>query len=363
MAFPGDGIGPEVMTHALKALKALGEKHSVQLKVIETQCGSGYFKKTGREWPEGALDICKEADAIILGAVGIPGVVMPDGKTPSSKVIFGLRLGLDLYANVRPVKLYPNVKHDVSGHFRRIWDSVDFVIVRENTEGAYAPVSGNLEVGNQKERRVDNRLITRKGSERIARFAFGLARTRNGSPLDGKRRVTCVDKSNVLAGCRLFRGVFDEVATHYPGIERDYAYIDAITQWLVRRPGFYDVVVTTNLFGDILSDLAATLQGGMGMAPSANIGDKHAMFEPVHGSAPDIAGKDVANPIAMLLSTKMMLEWLGERKNDEALLECATDIESAVVKVLNEGDVLTPDLGGKSSCTDLGQEITKRLKE
>jgi 3-isopropylmalate dehydrogenase len=362
MALPGDGIGPEVMTQALKVLKVLGEGHSVQLEVTETQCGSAYYKKTGREWPESTLDMCRESDAILLGAVGIPGVVMKDGKTPSSKVIFGLRLGLDLYANVRPVKLYPNVRHEVSGQFRRIWDDVDFVIVRENTEGAYAPARESLEREGQMDMSIDNRLITRKGSERIIRFAFALAQERNGSPLDGKKRVTCVDKSNVLAGCKLFREVFDEVATQYARIERDYAYIDAITQWLVRRPGFYDVIVTTNLFGDILSDLAAALQGGMGIAPSGNIGKDHAMFEPVHGSAPDIAGKDIANPVAMMLSTKMMLEWLGKRKDDRALLECAIDLESAVEDVLKDGTVLTPDLGGKSTCTEVGEEIIKKLK-
>jgi 3-isopropylmalate dehydrogenase len=363
MALPGDGIGPEVMRHALRALKVLCDKHSLEMNVVETQCGSAYFKKTGREWPEGTLEMCKESDAILLGAVGITGVVMEDGKTPSSRVIFGLRQGLDLYANVRPVKLYPNVMQELSGRFRRIWEDVDFVIVRENTEGAYAPIGQKPEVGDQNERVVDNRLITRKASERVARFAFELSRKRNGAPLDGRKRVTCVDKSNVLAGCRLFRRVFDEVAADCQAIERDYAYIDAFTQWLLRRPGFYDVIVTTNLFGDILSDLAATLQGGMGMAPSANIGKDNAMFEPVHGSAPDIAGKDVANPIAMLLSTKMMMEWLGERHNDETLLKCAADIESAVIMVLKDGTFLSPDLGGRSTCTEVAQEIIKRLKE
>lgn len=361
MALPGDGIGPEVMTHALRALKVLGDEYSLEMRVIETQCGSAYFRKTGMEWPEGTLDMCRESDAILLGAVGIPGVVLGNGETPSSKVIFGLRRGLDLYANVRPVKLYQNVMHEVSGRFRRIWEEIDFVIVRENTEGAYVPNKEKPWAGDQNERVVDNRMITRKASERIAKFAFELSGKRNGAPVDGRKRVTCVDKSNVLAGCKLFRRVFDEAAAHYPGIERDYAYVDAFTQWLLRKPGFYDVVVTTNLFGDILSDLAATLQGGMGMAPSGNFGKNHAMFEPVHGSAPDIAGKDTANPIAMLLSTKMMLEWLGERKNDDALLKCALDIESAVVGVLKDGAILTPDLGGKSTCTEVGQEIIGRL--
>jgi 3-isopropylmalate dehydrogenase len=362
MALPGDGIGAEVMTHALRALRVLRDKYSLEMNVVETQCGSAYFEKTGREWPEGTLDMCRESDAILLGAVGIPGVVMDDGKTPSSKVIFGLRQGLDLYANVRPVKLYPNVMQEVSGRFGRIWEDVDFVIVRENTEGAYAPIKEKPETGDLKEKAVDKRLITRKGSERIARFAFELSGKRNGAPLDGKKRVTCVDKSNVLAGCKLFRGMFDKVASNYQGIENDHAYVDAFAQWLLRRPEFYDVVVTTNLFGDILSDLAATLQGGMGMAPSGNMGKDRAMFEPVHGSAPDIAGKDIANPIAMLLSTKMMLGWLGSTRNDRVLLECATDIESAVVNVLKDGTVLTPDLGGKSTCTEVGDEIMKRLK-
>jgi 3-isopropylmalate dehydrogenase len=351
------------MTQALRVLQVLGERHSVDLEFIEIPCGAAYFERTGMEWPEGTMETCKESDAILLGAVGKPGIVMDDGRTPSSKVIFGLRLGLDLYANVRPVRLYPNVRHEVSGEFRRVWDDVDMVIVRENTEGAYAPIRENLDEGDQRDASIDKRLITRKGSERIIRFAFELATTRSGNPLDQRKRVTCVDKSNVLAGCRLFREVFDEVAARYPVVERDYAYIDAFTQGLLRKPEFYDVVVTTNLFGDILSDLASTLQGGMGMAPSGNIGNKHAMFEPVHGSAPDIAGKDIANPVAMMLSTKMMLEWLGDKIENHTLIKCARDLESAVVDVLKEGAVLTPDLGGNSTCTEVGEEIVKKSKD
>jgi 3-isopropylmalate dehydrogenase len=362
-ALPGDGIGTEVMDEAIKTLEVVKERYSLEFEILNIPCGGMYFKKTGREWPEGSFEMCKESDAILLGALGMPGVVMTDGKTPSSKVIFGLRFGFDLYANVRPVRLYPNVKHEISGEFRRVWKDVDFVIVRENTEGAYAPIRGHLERGGQRKISIDNRLITRVGSERIVRFAFELASTRHGSLLDGKKRVTCVDKSNVLAGCKLFREMYDEVAALYQGIERDYAYVDAFTQWLLKKPRFYDVVVTTNLFGDILSDLAAVLQGGMGMAPSGNIGEMHAMFEPVHGSAPDIAGKNIANPMAMILSTKMMMEWLGKKKGDDTLLKCAENLESAVVNVLKDGRVLTPDMGGNSKCSELGAEVRKRLAD
>ncbi len=204
-------------------------------------------------------------------------------------------------------------------------------------------------------------MITRKGAERVIRFAFELSKGREGAPADRKRRVTCVDKSNVTAGCRLFRAVYDEVAPNYPGIERDYAYIDAFQQWLVRSPENYDVAVTSNMFGDIATDLAAVLQGGMGMAAGGNIGDEHALFEPIHGSAPKHAGKDVVNPTAMVLATQMMLEWLGRRKKDKVLQASAVAVERAVEAVLNEGRTLTYDLGGGAKCSEMGSAIAAAL--
>jgi 3-isopropylmalate dehydrogenase len=208
---------------------------------------------------------------------------------------------------------------------------------------------------------VDSRVITRKGSERVIRFAFDLAVRRGGAPKDRKHRVTCVDKSNVLAGDRLWRAVYDEVAAKYPGVERDYAYIDAFTQWIVRSPEAYDVAVAPNEFGDIATDLAAVLQGGMGIAAGGNIGDKHAMFEPIHGSTPKYAGQDKVDPIAMILAVQMMLDWLGTRKSDAKLVAAAKGVEAAVAGVLAEGKVLTYDLGGTAKCSEVGTAVAKRV--
>lgn len=360
---PGDGTGPEVMREAEKVLDAVQDAFGVGFDRIPIPCGGRYYLDTGTEWPEGSFESCKAADAVLLGAVGIPEAFLPSGEIAGAGVLFGLRFGLDLYANVRPTKLYPNVRHKVHEAFKQVWESgkVDFVIVRENTEGLYTPTRGYLDRGGTKELAVDSRVITRKGAERVIRFAFELSRTRKGNPADGKRRVTCVDKSNVTAGCKLFRAVYDEVAAGYPDVQRDYAYIDAFQQWLVRTPEAYDVAVTSNMFGDIATDLAAVLQGGMGMAAGGNVGDAHAMFEPVHGSAPKHAGKDIVNPIAMILASQMMLEWLGRRKDDQALLKAGAAVERAVEVVLREGKSLTYDLGGQAKCSEVGTAVAKAI--
>src|SRR3990172_10202946 len=281
---PGDGTGPEVLREAMKVLDAVEETFGVAFDKVPYPVGGEHYLRTGKEWPDGAFETCKAADAILLGAVGHPDAVLPNGELAGIGVLFGLRFGLDLYANVRPTKLYAHIPHKVHDGFKQVWDAgkVDFVIVRENTEGLYTPTRGFLTRGGVDELAVDSRVITRKGAQRVARFAFELAKTREGAPADGTHRVTCVDKSNVTAGCKLFRRIYDEVAPPYPGVERDYAYIDAFCQWIIRAPEFYDVAVTSNMFGDIATDLAAVLQGGMGMAAGGNIGDAHAMFEPIH---------------------------------------------------------------------------------
>src|SRR5436309_8945959 len=359
----GDGTGPEVMREGVKVLKAVESAYGLSFDLTPYPCGGQHYLDTGEEWPDGAFASCKAADAILLGAVGIPEARLPNGDLAGAGVIFGLRFGLDLYANVRPTKLYPNVRHKVHGGFKQVWEpgKVDFVIVRENTEGLYTPARGFLSRGGVDELAVDSRVITRKGSERVIRFAFELAKSRKGAPGDGKSRLTCVDKSNVVAGDRLWRKIYDEVATGYPGIARDYAYIDAFLQWLVRSPENYDVAVAPNEFGDIATDLAAVLQGGMGMAAGGNIGDAHAMFEPIHGSSPKHAGKDEVNPIAMILATQMMLDWLGRRKKDAALREAATAVEMAVERHLAEGKALTYDLGGKARCSEVGSAIAAAI--
>src|SRR2546428_222510 len=259
----GDGVGPEVMREGVKVLKAVESGYGVSFDLVPFPCGGQHYLDTGEEWPDGVFESCKAADAILLGAVGLPEAVLPNGDVAGVGVVFGLRFGLDLYANVRPTKLYPNVRHKIHDGFKLVWEpgKVDFVIVRENTEGLYTPNRGFLDRGGGKELAVDSRVITRKGAERVIRFAFELSKQRRGAPSDGKHRVTCVDKSNVTAGCKLFRQVYDEAATRYPTVLKDYAYIDPFQQWLIRSPEVFDVAVTSNMFGDIATDLAEVVQG------------------------------------------------------------------------------------------------------
>ncbi|MFQ5919029.1 MAG: isocitrate/isopropylmalate dehydrogenase family protein [Thermoplasmata archaeon] len=359
----GDGIGPEVIREAIKVLKAVENAYGLDFELVPYPAGGKHYLETGEEWPDGAFESSRRADAILLGAVGYPGAELPDGNIAGAGVVFGLRFGLDLYANVRPAKLYPKVKHRVHARFRKIWDAekVDFVIIRENTEGLYPPIRGVLERGGVQELAVDNRVTTRKGAERVIRFAFEKSLRREGAPEDKKRRVTCVDKSNVMDGDRLFRRIYDEVAEEYPGVERDYAYVDAFMQWMIRTPEAYDVAVMSNMFGDIATDLASVLQGGMGLAAGGNVGDEHAMFEPIHGSAPKHEGKDRANPVAAILAVQMMLDWLGERKSNPALSQASDTVEAAVEAVLQEGKYLTRDLGGKAKGSQVGDALAQQV--
>ncbi len=361
----GDGIGPEVIREGLKVLKAAQDGYGLSFELIPYPCGGQYYLDSGEEWPAEAFASCKTADAILLGAVGHPDARLPNGDIAGAGVIFGLRFGLDLYANVRPVKLYPGVRHKIHEGFKQVWEPnlVDFVVVRENTEGLYTPARGTLSRGGTAEMAVDSRIITRKGAERVIRYAFEVAMRRGGAPKDGKHRVTCVDKSNVTAGDRLFRAIYEEIAAKYPTVERDYAYIDAFTQWIVRSPENYDVAVAPNEFGDIATDLAAVLQGGMGVAAGANIGDSHGMFEPIHGSAPKHAGQDKVNPIAMIMAVQMMLEWLGTRKGDAKLTAAAKGLEAAVASILKEGKVLTYDLGGTARCSEVGTAVAAQVEK
>ncbi|MCK5559893.1 MAG: isocitrate/isopropylmalate dehydrogenase family protein [Thermoplasmata archaeon] len=374
---PGDGIGPEVMKEAEKILDTISETGLAEFELVEVSCGYNYYSKTGTPWPEGTLERCKnDADAVLLGAVGdvnaTTSVPRMERLTPGGKIVFGLRAGLELFANVRPVKLYPNIKQRISHEHHQVWqtENINLVIIRENSEGLYADVMAAarddvpiqpLEIG---ERVEDSRVTTDNSARRIIELAFehSLRRT-DGAPIDNKKRVTCVDKSNVLIGCKLFRNIFREIAGRYTMVESDYAYIDAFVQWLLRKPEQYNIVVMSNIFGDIASDLAAVLQGGMGMAPSANIGTAHAMFEPVHGAAPKYTGQDRANPIGMILSVKMMLDWLGDRKNDDALFNAAKKLEEAVIEVLETGETMTPDIGGKAKCSEVGNAITGHLHD
>ncbi len=349
---PGDGIGVEVAVQLRRLLDRVASRMELTFDIEEIPCGGQYFLEHGIDWPDGSHEKCRDADLILLGAVGWPSpdgvgpVTMPDGKMAGYSAVIGNRINLELYANVRPVKLFKGVKARISGQPKSVWQpkDVDMVFIRENTEGLYSGIGGVLRPGGRGEVATDTRVITRKGSERVIRLAFETAMKRKGAPKDGRKRVTCIVKNNVLSGCRFFKEIFDEIALDYPDVEKDVAIIDAFTQWLILEPEKYDVLVTTNMFGDIVTDLASVLQGGMGMAVGCNIGDKNGMFEPIHGSAPPLAGQDKANPIATFLSAAEGLRWLAEKKGNDNLKIAGDAIESAIQELLIKGSPLTFDL-------------------
>jgi len=363
--YPGDGTGPEVVREGRRVLDALAEGGPSPWHCTEYPGGGQYYLRTGREWEPEAEAAARSADAILVGAVGWPGATLPNGDLAGRALVLGLREGLDLFANVRPCKLYPGVRHRISGEYREVWapKNVDMVVVRENTEDLYTPARGRLRRGGETEVAIDTRIITRKGSERVIRYAFELARARSrGAPEDGVRRVTCVDKSNVMEGCRFFRETFDRIAAEYSDLERDYAYVDAFAQWLVRNPERYNVVVATNMMGDILTDLAAVLQGGMGFAAGGNIGTGHAMFEPVHGSAPKYAGKNQVNPFATFFAVEQMLRWLGSRHADARLVRQADRLEHALARTLAAGQARTFDQGGSVTTQGAGDRVIEAVR-
>ena len=362
---PGDGIGPEVVAEGRKVLDALAEGDQPRWTLDEHPGGGQYYLAHGREWEPSGEAATRRADAILLGAIGWPGASLPNGDNAGAALVLGLRQALDLYANVRPCRLYPGVQHRISDGYQRVWQpkNGDMGIVREKTEGLYTPTRGRLRRGDATEVAIDTRVITRKGAERVIRYAFALSQRRGrGAPEDGKRRLTCVDKSNVLEGCRFFRETFDGIAREFPDIERDYAYVDAFTQWIVRNPEHYDVVVSTNMMGDIITDLASVLQGGMGFAAGGNIGDEHAMFEPVHGSAPKYAGQNRVNPFATFFAIEMMLRWLSDRHGDAVLKRQADRLERSVASVLAAGTARTYDQGGTASTSDAGDRVAEAIR-
>jgi 3-isopropylmalate dehydrogenase len=342
----GDGIGLEVMQEALKILRAVSGD-GLTLTFEDVEVGAALYERTGEDLPHEAFDLCTRADAILFGAAGLPDVRFPDGTEIAPQVT--LRFRLELYAGVRPIRLYPGVPSPLGLSPGR---TIDYVIFRENTEGLFASRGGGAQVG--AEVAADTLIVTRKGTERIARRAFEAAMARG-------RRVTCVDKSNVFRSYLFFRQVVQEAAVRFPQATLDFAYVDAMAMYLVQKPWAYDVVVVENQFGDILSDLGAATVGGLGMAPSGDVGDRWALFQPSHGTAPDIAGKGIANPIAMILSAAMMLDWLHERHGDPAAGRAAHRIDAAVARVLAAGTPRTPDLGGRSTTTDVGDAVASAL--
>ncbi|WP_059412585.1 isocitrate/isopropylmalate dehydrogenase family protein [Cupriavidus basilensis] len=352
----GDGIGPEITDEATKVLDAVQSvQPGLKMALTPYDAGAEHYTRTGEALPAATFEAVKAADAILLGAMGLPEVRMPDGTEVQGRIIIRLRKGLGLYAGVRPIKLYPGVTPTVGSS-----GPVDFVIVRESTEGLFASFDGGMEIHDEVV--GDTMLISRAGTERVSRFAFRTAQERAAKRSDGKALVTCVDKANIFRSLAFFRKVFTEVAEReYPTIERNYALIDALSLAIIQNPSAYDVLVMENMFGDILSDLAAALNGGLGMAPSGDIGDRHGLFQPSHGSAPTIAGKGVANPLATILSAKMMLEWLGSRHGDELATQGAELIERAVCEVTASG-LVTPDLGGKARTEEIGDAVADAVR-
>jgi len=324
---PGDGIGPEIVDATLDVLETLQNRSGRFTLIYEFhQAGAGCYRETGQAISDEALEAFQRANATLKGPVGLPDVRRPDG-TEAGLLGGALRVGFDLYANVRPIRLFPNVASPLA---RKDPDSIDYIILRESSEGLYLSRGVGLTT---RDAATDGLLMTRRGCERIARFAFRLAtEKKRGAPEDGRRRVTLVEKSNVLRSFAFFRGIFEAVAEAYPDIEHECLYVDAAAAALVNRPGHFQVIVTENMFGDILSDLGGATVGGLGMCPSANIGDAQAYFEPIHGSAPDIAGRNLANPTSQILAAAMMLRYLEEP-------QAAAQLEAAVWRLYAEQGV------------------------
>ena len=346
----GDGIGPDVVDEALKVLDAVATDGGPQLAFEEHPSGADCYLETGDPLPEATVDVCRNAHAVLLGAMGDPNIRWPDGTEMRPQV--DLRFKLDLYAGVRPIFLYAT-------HLTPLKDlgpgEIDFVILRESTEGLFASMNGGIEL--RGETAVDSMVITRFGTERVARYAFELARHRRDERGGGEAAVTCVDKANVFRSMAFFRSVFNDVAAQFGDVTPSYEYVDAMAFHLVERPQEYEVMVMENMYGDIISDLAAGLIGGMGMAPSGDIGDTSAVFQPSHGTAPDIAGKGIANPVGTILSAAMMLRWLGQRHGDEGATRAGERIEKAVSEVMINPDAATPDLKGRMTTSELGSAI------
>jgi tartrate dehydrogenase/decarboxylase / D-malate dehydrogenase len=345
----GDGIGQEVIPAGIKVLEAAGARFGFRFEWAHFPWGSDYYFEHGVMMAADALDQLRALDAIYLGAVGDPR--LQDNLTLNG-LLLPIRRSFDQYACVRPAVLYEGARSPLAG--KRAGE-IDFIVVRENTEGEYAQIGGNLYTGSADEVAIQTAIFTRHGTERVIRFAFELARKRGKKGL-----LTSVTKSNAQGYSMAFWDrVFAEVSRDYPEIRTESLLVDAACMDLVRRPESFDVIVASNLFGDILTDLSAIITGSLGLAPSANLNPEKkypSMFEPVHGSAPDIAGRGVANPLATILAGAMMLEHLGET-------EAARKVEESVEQVLAAGKTLTADLGGTAKTAKVGAAVQERLNQ
>jgi 3-isopropylmalate dehydrogenase len=347
----GDGIGPEVMAPALDVLRKIeATTPGLKFRFEDAPAGAEYYRAHGKSMPESTVKLCEQADAILLGACGLPSVRYPDNTEIMPQV--ELRFIFDLYAGVRPCRLIPGVPSPIVGATEK---GIDLVLIRESTEGLFASMGKGVVTENEARETL---VITRKTSERLFEFSFRLAERRKARGRPG--RLACVDKANAFKAYAFFRKLFDECAARHPGVLTDRFYVDAGAAMLVRHPWAFDVMVMENMFGDILSDLTAGLIGGMGMAPSADIGDTHAVFQPCHGTAPDIMGKALANPTGMVLSAAMMLDWLGDKHGHKPAVEAAQRIERAVDAAYSKG--LKPcEFGGRDGTPAIAGAILTAL--
>src|SRR6201986_5420200 len=346
----GDGIGPEVMAPALEVLRTIEKKSGLSFRFTEAPAGASNYLATGKSMPDSTIKLCEEADAILLGACGLPSVRYPDN--PEIAPQLALRLNFDLYAGVRPARLIPGVPSPIKGAEQR---GIDLVVIRESTEGLFASMGKGVVTHDEARETL---VITRKTSERLFEFSFRLAERRTARGRPGQ--LTCVDKANVFKAFAFFREMFDEAAQRPPEVKTDRLYVDACSAMLVKRPWDFDVMVMENMFGDILSDMTAGLIGGMGMAPSADIGDRYAVFQPCHGTAPDIMGQGKANPTAMILSAAMMLDWLADKHGLEAAAEAGERIEQAVDKAY-AGGIRPMEFGGSNGTADIAKAVLAGL--
>ena len=344
----GDGIGPEVTNEALKVLRVVAS--GFDCNFVEYPYSGAHYLKTKELVPDKTIDEWKTLDAVFLGAIGHPAVEV--GLVERS-VILGLRFGLDLYINLRPIKLYAEHLCPLKG---KTPADIDFAVVRENTEGEYTQIGGILKKGSPDEVATSTSLYTRLGIERAVRYAFELARAR-ASANKKPGHLTLVDKANAIRPQEIWTRVFAEVGKEYPDIKQDHAYVDAFAMLMIQKPEYYDTVVTTNLYGDILTDLGSTLQGGIGIAASANLHPgKTSMFEPIHGSAPDIAGKGIACPLAAIMAAGMMLEYLGES-------DSANRIESSVASLLASGQIPSLDASSGLGTIQIGDMVAGAIRK
>ncbi len=352
--FPGDGIGPEVMDPCVELLSALCEQTAdFKLSFTRYEAGADVYNRTGTALPDETLRAAGDADVILLGAMGDPQIRYPDGREIAPQV--DMREHFELFAGVRPVRTYPGMPVPLADPRGQ---NLDFVLIREQTEGLFAGRKSGVIEDDRIAR--DTIVVTRPGSERLFDFAFDLARRRKANGTEG--RVTCVDKANILRSFAFFREIFDERAAHHTDVAADHCYVDAMAMNLVKQPWRYDVIVTENMFGDILSDLAAALMGGMGMAASADIGLQHAVFQPCHGTAPDIVGQGKANPTAMFLSAAMMLDWLGERHEMPNVRRVGRQLHDAVEGAYRDGSLRPTEFGGPHGTAAITQRVRDQLK-